>query len=258
MYHGEKDRNFHRVFQKREFIPIERHLVLLNTLQNEWRKIYNHSVTCSHIHCLFINSISVDSNICLLFTILRPFGTRESIKRKVDHGGQIVLWYWQHATNLAKVTVFIVCMSSSRVFVWVKGKVEQKHSLTFCVFGHTRSRCSSSSTFPKSQPRQSLSMYGTPFHAPSTASSCVLPHRNRTKAFYSWTQLMSHKYLLLSYDIPLKRKYIVCTLVPILWLVKSFQWKPTAYPSLLLHSTLCGEDLEGVGPQPPGWSGLSS
>jgi len=27
----------------------------------------------------------------LLFTILRPFGTRESIRRKVDHGGQIVL-----------------------------------------------------------------------------------------------------------------------------------------------------------------------
>jgi hypothetical protein len=25
--------------------------------------------------------------ICLLFTILRPFGTKESIKRKVDHGG---------------------------------------------------------------------------------------------------------------------------------------------------------------------------
>ncbi len=36
---------------------------------------------------------------CLLFTILRPCGTRESIRRKVDHGGQIVLWYWQHATN---------------------------------------------------------------------------------------------------------------------------------------------------------------
>ncbi len=24
---------------------------------------------------------------------------RESIRQKVDHGGQIVLWYWQHATN---------------------------------------------------------------------------------------------------------------------------------------------------------------
>jgi hypothetical protein len=30
---------------------------------------------------------------CLLFTILRPFGSKESIRRKVDHGGQIVLWY---------------------------------------------------------------------------------------------------------------------------------------------------------------------
>jgi len=36
------------------------------------------------------------SYICLLFTILCPFGTRESIRRKVDHGGQIVLWDWQH------------------------------------------------------------------------------------------------------------------------------------------------------------------
>jgi hypothetical protein len=34
------------------------------------------------------------SGFCLLFTILCPFGTRESIRRKVDHGGQIVLWYW--------------------------------------------------------------------------------------------------------------------------------------------------------------------
>ncbi len=38
-----------------------------------------------------------------MFTILRPFGTRESIRQKADHHeGQIVLWYWQHATNLAK------------------------------------------------------------------------------------------------------------------------------------------------------------
>jgi len=73
--------------------------------------------------------------ICLLFTILRPFGTRKSIRQKVDHGGQIVLWYWQHATNLIEATVFVVCMSSARVFVWVRGKVEQKRSLTFCVFG---------------------------------------------------------------------------------------------------------------------------
>jgi hypothetical protein len=35
--------------------------------------------------------------VCLLFTILHPFGTRESIRRKVDDGGQIVLWYWQNA-----------------------------------------------------------------------------------------------------------------------------------------------------------------
>jgi len=71
-------------------------------------------------------------------TIVRPFETRESIRRKVDHGGQIVLWYWQHATNLARATVFVVCMSSARVLVWVRSRVEQKRSLTFCVFGQIR------------------------------------------------------------------------------------------------------------------------
>jgi hypothetical protein len=71
----------------------------------------------------------------LLFTILHPFGTRESIRGKVDHERQIILWYWQHVTNLAKVTMFIVYMSSARVLVWVRGRAEQKRSLTFCVFG---------------------------------------------------------------------------------------------------------------------------
>ncbi len=71
----------------------------------------------------------------LLFTILRSFGTRESIRRKVNHGRQIVLWYWQHATNLARAIVFVVCMSPTRVLVWARGMVEQKRSLTFCVFG---------------------------------------------------------------------------------------------------------------------------
>jgi hypothetical protein len=33
----------------------------------------------------------VNTDICLLFTILHPFGTKESIRRKVDHEGQIVL-----------------------------------------------------------------------------------------------------------------------------------------------------------------------
>ncbi len=119
--------------------------------------------------------------------------------------------------------MFIVCTSLARVLVWVRGRVEQKHSLTFCVFGQTKSKCFSSSTFPKSQFQQSLSTYGTPFHTPNTTSSCELPHWNRAKTFYSWTQLMSQ--LLLSYDIPLKRKYLVCTLIPILQLVNSFSMK---------------------------------
>jgi hypothetical protein len=62
---------------------------------------------------------------CLLFTILCPFGTRESIRRKVGHGGQIVLWYWQHATNLARATVFVVCMSSARVLVFTHEVVKR-------------------------------------------------------------------------------------------------------------------------------------
>ncbi len=70
---------------------------------------------------------------CLLFTILHPFGTRESIRRKVDCGGQIVLWYWQHATNFARATVFIVYMSATRMLVWVRGRAEQKRSLTFYI-----------------------------------------------------------------------------------------------------------------------------
>jgi hypothetical protein len=64
-----------------------------------------------------------------------------------------------------------------------------------------------------------------PFHAPSTTSSYMLPHRNWAKAFRNWTQLMSHKYLSFSYDIPLKRKYLICMLVPISRLVKNFSMK---------------------------------
>jgi len=135
-----------------------------------------------HAFCIPMSTLK-----CLLFTVYNfcPFGTRKPIRRKVNHGGQIVLWYWQHVTNLAKATVFVVCMCSARVLVWVRGRVEQKRSLTFCVFGQIRSKCSSSSTFPKSQLQQSLSVYGTPFHAPNTASSCVLPHRNWARAFRS-------------------------------------------------------------------------
>ncbi len=127
----------------------------------------------------------------LLFIILHMFGTRKSIRQKVDHGGQIILWYWQHSTNLARVIVFVICMNSTRVLMWVGGKVEHNRSLTFYVFGQVRSKCYSSSTFPKSW--QSLFAYGTPFHTPTTTSSCMLPHWNRARAFRNWTQLMSHK-----------------------------------------------------------------
>jgi hypothetical protein len=49
----------------------------------------------------------------LLFTILRPFGTRASIRQKADHGGQIVLSYRQHATKLVRAIVFVICMRCS-------------------------------------------------------------------------------------------------------------------------------------------------
>jgi hypothetical protein len=63
---------------------------------------------------------------------------------------------------------------------------------------------------------------------------------------------MSHKLFSLLYDIPLKCKYLVSTLIPISRLVKSFQWKSVAYyPSPFFHSTLCGGNLKGEGPQPP-------
>ncbi len=70
-----------------------------------------------------------------LFTIERPFGIRESIGRKVDHGGQIILWYGQHVTNLARVTVFIVCMSSAKPIKEKKKekkKANEKEKLVMC------------------------------------------------------------------------------------------------------------------------------
>jgi hypothetical protein len=47
---------------------------------------------------------------------------------------------------------------------------------------------------------------------------------------------MSHKYFLLLYDIPLKRKYLVCMLVPISWLVKSFSVKTNCILSFTLFT----------------------
>jgi len=139
------------------------------------------------------------------------------------------------------------------MLVRVKGRVEQKRSLTFCVFGQIRSKCFSFSTFPKSQPRQSFSVYGTPFHTPSTASSCVLPHRNWVKAFRNWTQLMSHKYFSLLYDIPLKRKYLVYTLVPISRLVKSFSMKASRILSFTLFTFNIVWGKLGGGGIPTSW-----
>jgi hypothetical protein len=47
---------------------------------------------------------------------------------------------------------------------------------------------------------------------------------------------MSHKYFSLSYDIPLKRKYLIYTLVPISRLVKSFSMKASRILSFTLFT----------------------
>ncbi len=144
-----------------------------------------------HYLDMMLNMSFIHFIYCLQFNVY--LGPESPLDKKVDHRRHIVLWYWQHATNLAMVTVFIVCMSLVRVLVGVRGRAKQKRALTFYVFGQTRSKCSSSSTFPKSQSQKSLSVYGTPFDAPNITSSCELPHWNRARAFRSWMQLMSHK-----------------------------------------------------------------
>jgi hypothetical protein len=51
------------------------------------------------------------------------------MRRKVDHGGQIVIWYWQQATNLAKVIV----SSAARVLMWVRGRADKKAFPNFLI-----------------------------------------------------------------------------------------------------------------------------
>jgi hypothetical protein len=99
-----------------------------------------------------------------------PLDERQIIEDSLSFGTSSMLQTWLGAT------MFIIYMSSTRVLVWVKGRAEQKCSLTFYVFGQTRSKCFSSSTFLKLQPQQNLFAYGMRFHAPNTTSSCVLPH----------------------------------------------------------------------------------
>jgi hypothetical protein len=57
---------------------------------------------CTKSHGFVSSSSGWSHWYVFMFTILRPFGTRESIRQKADHGGQIVHWYWQHATNLTR------------------------------------------------------------------------------------------------------------------------------------------------------------
>ncbi len=85
---------------------------------------------------------------------------------------------------------------------------------------------------------------------PRTTSSCVLPHWNRARTFYSCTHLMSHKKFSPSYNVPLKRKYLVCTLVSISRLVKNFSMKVNWILSFTFFTfnIVCGENLKGVGP----------
>jgi hypothetical protein len=64
---------------------------------------------------------------------------------------------------------------------------------------------------------------------------------------------MSHKYLSLSYDIPLKRKYLVCTLVPISRLVKNFSMKASGILSFTLFTFSIVWGKLGGGGVPTSW-----
>jgi hypothetical protein len=149
--------------------------------------------------------------------------------------------------------MFIVCMSLARVLMWVRGRAKQKRSLIFCVFGHTRSKCFSSFTFPKSQLRWNLFAYGMPFHTSNITSSCVLPHQNWANVFHNWAQLMPHKYPLLSYNITLKRKYLVCTLISISRLVNNFSMKTNYILSFTLFTLNIVWGNLGGGGAPTSW-----
>jgi hypothetical protein len=61
---------------------------------------------------------------------------------------------------------------------------------------------------------------------------------------------MSHKYHSLLYDIPLKRRYLVCTLVPISQLVKSFSMKASRILSFTFFTLniVWGKPRGGGGP----------
>jgi hypothetical protein len=57
---------------------------------------------------------------------------------------------------------------------------------------------------------------------------------------------------LLPYDIPLKRKYLVCTLVPISQLAKNFSMKTNHILSFTFFTfNIVWENLKGVGPKFP-------
>jgi hypothetical protein len=70
----------------------------------------------------YLNFIAGVCNVyCLQFNV--HLGQESQIDER-SHGGQIVLSYWQHVTNMTRATVFRVYMSLTRVLVWVRGKAE--------------------------------------------------------------------------------------------------------------------------------------
>ncbi len=64
---------------------------------------------------------------------------------------------------------------------------------------------------------------------------------------------MSHKYFSLLYNIPLKRKYLVCMLVPISQLVKSFSMKASHILSFTLFTFNIVWGKPGGGGIPTSW-----
>jgi hypothetical protein len=68
---------------------VDTFVMIVHFLSDKWEP-YHIAVDFFEIVNTSGNAMVLKSVYCLLFTILHPFGTKESIRRKVDHGGQIV------------------------------------------------------------------------------------------------------------------------------------------------------------------------
>ncbi len=145
--------------------------------------------------------------------------------------------------------MFIVCMSSTRVLVWVRGKVEQKRSLICCVFGHARSKFFPPLPSPSRSPNKASLRMARPFMHLTLLQVACCHIETEPKLFiieHNWCHTSSFRFCmtyLWSANI-----LSTCWSRSCGW-SKVFQLKPVAYYlSPFLHSTLCQENLDGVPP----------